>query len=261
MITGHQEQAASLREARVGLSERVARILLGKLEQGEFAPGARLPTESELARQYKVSRAVIREAVSRLKSDGLLESRQGSGVYVRAEAAARPLRIELPAHDYVRAVIQIVELRRAIEAEAAALAAANRTPAQFKALRSALDAIDRAVAGGADGVEQDVLFHRRIAEATGNPYYLSVLDYLGQFLRNATRVTRANEARRDDFARQVRLEHHAILKAIEKGHPAAARRAAASHMINAAKRIGQADPRFWEGAGGVFARGLVRPPL
>lgn len=260
MVTEQINHNAELRDSRVGLAERVARILLGRIEQAEFAPGTRLPTEAELAQHYGVSRAVIREAVSRLKSEGLLESRQGSGVFVRAAAGARPLRIDMPRQDSRRAVIQIVELRRAIEAEAAALAAANRTTTQLTAMRAALTDIEAAVARGADGVEEDVLFHRRIAEAAGNPYYLSVLEFLGQFLRNATRVTRANEARRADFARQVRTEHRAVLKAIEAQDPAAARQAAAVHMINAAKRIEQADPRFWEGAGGVFAR-LVPPPL
>lgn len=259
MVT--EQAAVGLQESRVGLAERIARILVGRIEQAEFAPGTRLPTEAVLAQQYGVSRAVIREAVSRLKSDGLVESRQGSGVYVLAATGARPLRLELPRHDPMRAVIQIVELRRAIEAEAAALAAVNRTKAQLAAMRAALAEIDASVARGADGVDADVQFHRCIIEAAGNPYYLSVLEFLGQFLRNATRVTRANEARRADFARQVRAEHHAVLKAIEAKDAAAARRAAAGHMVNAAKRIEQADPRFWEGAGGLFARGLVPPPL
>jgi GntR family transcriptional repressor for pyruvate dehydrogenase complex len=86
---------------------------------------------------------------------------------------------------------------------------------------------------------------------------ISTLDYLRQFLHGATRVTRANEARRADFASQVRQEHDAIAQAIEAGDSAAARAAATSHMDNAIRRIEQADPAFWEQQGVQLASPLV----
>ena len=110
---------------------------------------------------------------------------------------------------------------------------------------------------GGDGVDEDVQYHRAIAEAARNPFLVGTLEYLGQFLRGATRVTRANEARRADFAQQVRQEHETIVCAIEAGDADAARQAAARHMDNAIERIEQADPAFWEQAGVRLARPLV----
>jgi GntR family transcriptional regulator, transcriptional repressor for pyruvate dehydrogenase complex len=240
------------------LSDKVAAFLRDEIVGGRYAPEARLPTEVQLAQGFSVSRTVVREAVSRLKSEGLLESRQGSGVFVHTHALVRPLRIDSSAGRSAENVLHIVELRRAIEAEAAAIAAERRTSADLARMRRALRDVDRAVARGEDGVEEDVRFHRAIAAATGNEYYLRVLEFLGQFLRGATRVTRANEARRADFARQVREEHAAVLDAIAAGDAAAARRAGARHMLNAARRIRQADPTFWADEGGSLVAAL--PP-
>ena len=104
---------------------------------------------------------------------------------------------------------------------------------------AALARLDAEVAAGGDGVEADVGFHRAIAEATGNPYFLKTLAFLSQYLETATRVTRTNEARREDFSRQVREEHQAIVAAIRAGDPDAARNAAQNHMYNAARRLSQ----------------------
>ncbi len=224
---------------RTGLAERVANILAEQIASGVLPRGARLQSEDEMARQLGVSRTVVREAVSRLKSDGVLESFQGSGVYV-SEEAVRPLRIGPLAS--IDDVLHIVALRRAIEAQAAALAAKHRSAAALRAIEQALDEIEAAVARGGDGVNEDVAFHRRIAEASGNPYFLSVLDFVAQYLRNATRVTRSNEARRAQFMDQVRSEHRAIVAAIAARNAAAAERAAARHMKNAAERICVAEP-------------------
>ena len=100
-------------------------------------------------------------------------------------------------------------------------------------------------------------YHRAIAEAARNPFLIRTLEYLGQFLQGATRVTRANEARRSDFARQVLNEHALIVQAIEDGDANAARLAATAHMDNAIARIGQADPAFWTQTGVKLATDLV----
>jgi GntR family transcriptional repressor for pyruvate dehydrogenase complex len=108
-----------------------------------------------------------------------------------------------------------------------------------------ISALERAVAAGGDGVEEDVAFHCAIATAACNPFLIATLAYLNQFLRDATRVTRANESTRDDFSQQVRDEHAMIVNTIESGDVAAARMAGAMHMGNAAQRIARADPAFW----------------
>ena len=203
-----------------------------------------------------VSRTVVREAISRLKSSGLVESKQGSGVYVQA-ARIEPLDLDKTQAASQEAVIQIVEVRRALEAEVAELAAARRNPEDIRRIHAAVQALADAVQQGRDGVSEDVAFHRAIAQAAGNPFMISTLDYLAQFLKGATRVTRANEARRTDFADAVTHEHTHIVRAIEAGDPVAARAAAAQHMKNALARIEQADLSFWAQDGARLAQPLV----
>lgn len=239
------------------LSEQVAQLLAAQVRDGAMPPGARLPTEAQLVAQLHVSRTVVREAVARLKSLGLVTSRQGSGVYVNEHAGFTPLSFDARHTSSLTAVKQMVELRRALESEVAALAAQRRTQAALRRIRQAVRALDKAVATGGDGVEEDVLFHRSIADAAGNPFLMDTLDYLAQFLRGATRVTRANEARRADFADQVKHEHAAIVQAIEAGDAQLARAVAGRHMDNALLRIESADPGFWRQQGAKLARPLV----
>ncbi len=243
------------------LSVQVAEQLAAAIRKGKLKQGDKLPTEAQLVAQFEVSRTVVREALSRLKSLGMIESQQGSGIYVSTQTTFQPLNFDARHAASREAVIQIVEVRRALEAECAALAAIKRNPADLQAMQDALTRLDQAVARGEDGVEEDVQFHRAIAAAAGNPFMISTLDYLAQFLREGTRVTRANEARREDFAAAVRNEHHAIVQAIESGDSKQAQRAATLHMKNAAKRIQQADGSFWRQEGGELALPLIQKSL
>ena len=238
-------------ELRVGarLSEQLAEALVVSIRDGQLPAGERLPTESALVQRFGVSRTVVREALSRLKTMGLIETRQGSGAFVKNSSDSSADTLVLAPDGSVNAVIQMVEMRRALEAESAGLAAMRRTAADLKNIKEKMAALERAVAAGGDGVAEDVSFHTAIATAANNPFLLSTLAYLQQFLRDATRVTRANESTRSDFAQQVRDEHERIVAAIEAGDAAAARMAGAMHMVNAAERIARADPAFWSQQG------------
>jgi GntR family transcriptional repressor for pyruvate dehydrogenase complex len=239
-----REAAAAPRLVADRLSDRLAAYLAGQIDGGVLVPGDRLPTEPELAAAHGVSRTVVREAVHQLRSQGLLVSRQGSGVYVAPPALHRPLAFDPTVLESMAAVVQIVEVRRAVEGEIAALAAQRATRAQIVALRRALAAIDAAVKAGGDGVAEDLAFHRAIADASGNPQFALLLGFLEQYLREAMRVTRGNEARYEEFMDEVRAEHLAIVDAIAAHDDKAARRAATEHMRQAARRLE---------AGGVIA--------
>ncbi|MEO7390576.1 MAG: FadR/GntR family transcriptional regulator [Ramlibacter sp.] len=241
------------------LSDQVAQQLAAQIHNGRLGAGEKLPPEARLVEQFQVSRTVLREAVSRLKSLGLVDSRQGSGVYVSATPPYAPLNFDARHSESREAVVQMAEVRRALEAEAAGLAAARRKPADVRRLKQAVASLERAVKGGGDGVEEDLQFHRAIADAAHNPFLIGTLDYLAQFMRGAIGVTRANESRRVDFAAQVRGEHAAVVVAIEAGDVARARTAASRHMNNAIRRIESADPAFWNQEGAKLAVPLVRP--
>lgn len=221
------------------MSDQVAQQLLKQIEVGSFRDTGKLPTEAALAQEFGVSRTVIREAISRLKNEGVVEPRQGSGVFISQHAGIRPLRIDYEEAVDAKSLPQLLAVRRAIEAEVAAEAARCRTDADMDAIDTALRRIDEAVAEGRDGVAEDIAFHRAIAVVTGNPYFLKTLEFLTQYLEAGMKVTRGNEATRRDFSWQVRDEHAAIVAAIRAGDPMAARNAACTHMYNAARRLAE----------------------
>lgn len=216
------------------LSDQLAARLSAQIESGELSPGDRLPTEQKLSESYGVSRTVVREAVHQLKSRCLLLSRQGSGVFVAPPPLNHPLNFDASVSGSTTAVVQVREVRRALDGEIAALAAERATRPQVAALRRALKAIEQA---SGDGVDEDLAFHRLLGETTGNPQFIHLLEFLEQYLKEAMRVTRANEAKRVDFTAQVNDEHRAIFQAVAAHDPKAARAAAVRHMLRGDQRL------------------------
>ncbi len=223
------------------LSDQLADDLRRQIEGGLVQPGQRLPTEQALAAQYAVSRTVVREAVSRLRSSGLLVARQGSGMFVAAQDAARPLDFDSSVLANLGAVLDVVEVRRALESEVAALAAVRANAAQRAAIQAALALADASIASGSATIDEDLAFHQAVAEAAGNPQFPRLLRHLEQYLREAMTVTRRNESMKQEFITQVRQEHQAIADAILARDADAARAAAARHMHEAARRLHDSD--------------------
>ena len=158
-------------------------------------------------------------------------------MFVAPAPTHRPLAFDAAVLGSVQAVVHVVEVRRVLEAEIAALAAERATRAQVATMRRALKAIDVAAAEGGDGVAEDLAFHRSIGEATGNPQFGLLLGFLEQSRREAMRITRGNEARRRDFMDAVRIEHAAIVASIAARDPVAARQRAGEHMIQSERRL------------------------
>jgi GntR family transcriptional repressor for pyruvate dehydrogenase complex len=150
-------------------------------------------------------------------------------------------------------VLQVVEVRRGLEADVAALAAQRMTPENARAIAQALAHLETCPPQGAEGVEADLAFHRSIARATDNPHYERLLSFLEQYQREAMRVTRTNEALDSGYMVQVREEHRAIAQAVMRGDAAAAREAAMQHMHNAAHRLEHADPPIRRTLGALLA--------
>lgn len=226
------------------MPERVTIIMRDLILKGTYPPKTRLPSEGDMAQRFGVSRTVMREAVSRLKAEGLVESRQGSGIFVREAGPDRPFRIETSVLDSVQEVLRVAELRCGMEAEMAALAAERADLEQIGEIGERLTAIDADVAAGGDGVTADIEFHRSVARATGNPHFLALLDYLGQFLKGTIKVTRTWESQRDETKQQVLNEHRSIYEAIVRRDVSGARDAARKHMEMSSHRIRNIDPGF-----------------
>jgi GntR family transcriptional repressor for pyruvate dehydrogenase complex len=243
------------------LGSRVAGKLRQKIRDDGLSPGTRLPSEQAMATHFGVSRSVVREAIALLKDEGILNTRKGSGAFICNFEESQIDKQDVQTEQSVQSLLNLIEVRRGLEAETAALAALRRTPGQLAEIEHALRRIEEAVASGVSGVEEDVRFHLSIAAATGNPYWVKFVEMFAQPTRSAVKVTRANEARRADFSSQVMQEHEKIVSAIAAGDPELARAAATEHMVRAAERVRQADRDFWRGAGGELARSLAHDPI
>ncbi len=147
------------------LAQRVVAGLKDKIFAGELPPGHKLPSESELIEEFDVSRTVVREAVTRLRAEGLVETFQGRGSFVLAVPESTSFTVEAANIRTHHDVLDMIDFRVGIECEAAALAATRRDASGSAAIRTALDAfID---AAPEDAVEADFLFHRAVAAASG----------------------------------------------------------------------------------------------
>lgn len=218
------------------LTDQVSSAMTARIAAGAFAPGSRLPTEQALSSEFGVSRTVVREAISRLKSEGLVETRQGSGAFVAQNRLGMPFRIDPVSLDSFEATIEILELRLAVESEAAALAAERASAAQLEAIGRALAAVRAAFERGDDGVEEDLMFHRAIAEATNNSKYVDLTEFLERYVRHQIQITGGRTARASRMA-ETQSEHQRIFDAIGARDGDAARACAREHFRKGIERI------------------------
>lgn len=226
-----------LLKGRSNLTDEVAETLTAEILTGVLGPGEQLPTGQEYCDRFGVSRTVVREAISRLKADGLIDTHQGRGAFVAQAALARPFRLDARSLSSPSDTLRLLELRISVETEAAALAAERRTATDLKRLSRILHRLRAAVRNGEDGVAQDQEFHRAIADATKNSFFSMFLEFLSTHYGAAIREARANSRKRKGWSESVETEHQAIFDAIEAGDTEMARNAIRTHLLNGRIRM------------------------
>jgi GntR family transcriptional regulator, transcriptional repressor for pyruvate dehydrogenase complex len=219
------------------LAQRVVAGLKDKILAGDLSPGHKLPSEAELVDEYRVSRTVIREAVTRLRAEGLVETFQGRGSFVLAMPEPTSFRVESAAIRTHHDVLDMIDCRLGIECEAAALAAARTDPAGRESVRAALAAF--VAAAPEDAVEADFNFHRAVAAASGNRFYLGLLDSLGpmMIMLPRTRLSDAYSLTDTGHVDRVRREHDSVATAVIAGDADLARAAMRLHLGNTRLRL------------------------
>ena len=220
------------------LSRRLFEQLAEQIKSGRLAHGARLPTEQELTRAARVSRTVVREAVAALRAEGLVITRQGVGGSVSAEPQRAPFRIEPERLQTIADILNVMELRLGVEIESAGLAAERASRAQLRAIGAALDTIERAALAGKSAVDEDLAFHRAIAEATGNPEFARFVQFIGRHLIPRRTVSGLPERMGGQraYLALIQEEHRRICQAIESRDPKAARGAMRRHLTRSLGR-------------------------
>jgi GntR family transcriptional regulator, transcriptional repressor for pyruvate dehydrogenase complex len=218
------------------LTDRITSQLRDDIVSGKYAPGRQLPAGKELSESFGVSITVIRESLSRLKSDGLVASHQGKGVFVEDDARARPFRLAT-AEDTKSSLRHIFELRMGVEIQAATLAAERRTASDLKAMGDCLRQMEPNKSPFEQALAADIAFHLTIARATGNPLIVSFMQFLQPHLYESISKARASSARKERTTLMVYADHRAIFDAIAASDPHRARLAVRRVLERSLRRL------------------------
>lgn len=223
------------------LHQQIAERLADDISSGKLRPGARLPTEQKLVAAMGVSRTVIREAVAALRAEGLIVTRQGLGAFVAPVEVRRPFRLAAEGLPSLELVLDVMELRAAVETESAFLAATRGSKSDRHRIGKALSAIDSAIRRHRSAIDEDFAFHVAIAHATGNSQILHLLEYLGRFIipRQSIRVSAHTGEGQRAYLERIQQEHYSIFDAIRSGDAQGARDAMKRHLDNSQRRYRQ----------------------
>lgn len=220
--------------------ERLSHVVIEELQRriwsGALAPGDQLPTEQQLVSQFGVSRTVVREAVSGLRANGLVEARQGRGVFVIGKKTQIDMSILSGDLASLASVLELLELRAPLEIEAAGLAAMRRSASQELAIRVAFDNLTNKIARGEGAVSGDFDLHMAIVVATNNRFYVDVLKFLGQKTIPRSHLIGAPAVYAKDYLDRVHAEHSRIVDAISEQNPDLAREEMRRHLVGSQRR-------------------------
>lgn len=209
--------------------------------RGQYLRGSRLPTEAELANRYELSRSAVRDVVAQLKAEGLVASRQGSGLFVIARPSTA-----LDAPNFVNNfndLIALFDFRMLIETESAVLAAKKRNESDIERIEDKHHALQDVFRNGGQGTQEDFDFHLQIARTSGNKFLLSsILALQTGVIFSAKLGKKTSDLPRFLQSRQVSQEHAAIIDAIRAADDTQARAAMQHHIEASLSRILHGQP-------------------
>ena len=219
---------------RVKLYEEVAARIRDLIASGELGPGRALPSERRLAEQFKVGRAVIREAIRQLEVSGLVESRHGGGNYVRevtVEHLVAPIASVLNGMGHLRE--ELMDARLFFEPQMVRAAAARATPEDLQRLEDVIRRQEERVANGHSGAEEDAEFHDLLARCTHNTVVERIMEVIDGLLEDSQwRLFRSIERS------EISLEgNRRILDAVLRHDQEAAQRAMVEHLEDIARNL------------------------
>lgn len=219
-----------------GLADRIYSDILNSIMEGEFKEGDRLLTEHALAERFATSRPTVREALARLRADGIIVTRRGSGTTVgrRPDPDVRrfaPL-------ETLSDIRRCYEFRVVTEAGAAELAAQKADDSDILAIQQAFDELERVVETQGIGAKDDFAFHLAIARASKNQFFITVLSFIEEQVVFSMNLSRnLSLVKTIERQRLVQAEHLEVLEAIRARDPARAGRAMRAHLENALDRM------------------------
>jgi GntR family transcriptional repressor for pyruvate dehydrogenase complex len=215
------------------LTLRTETALRKRISEGPIKVGDKLPTEKALALEFGVSRTVIREAVAALRAGGLLEAKHGVGVFVSQKGDGASTKDQgIGNLHFSASMLDILELRMAVEVHAAGLAAARRSWAQEAKILAAAEKFAATLVKGEPTELADWGFHRSISEATNNAAFSEFFDRLGLAIlpRRALEGSKRETIITRSYLEKSVGEHQAVCDAIARGDVEGAREAMKAHL-------------------------------
>jgi GntR family transcriptional repressor for pyruvate dehydrogenase complex len=213
------------------LYQEIALQVKAHIESGEFAVGAKLPSERELAQTMKVSRPSVREALIALEVEGLVEVRPGAGVFV-----CEPQR-PFPYHASSEGPLELMRARIAIEGETAAMAARQMRNADIRELERILETMLPDPHSQGSYLPADRAFHLYIAEKTGNSVLVHIVAELFDARHSPLSLQFGKHFENETTRRRAIVEHKAVIKALASRNPNASKQAMQRHLRNAHNRL------------------------
>lgn len=218
------------------LSDQLYGQVFEQITSGRLKVGEQLPSENEISERFGVSRPVVREALMQLRADGLITSHQGLGTFVSHQPAPR-VKTLAKAQD-IAAYLRCQEVRITLEGDAARLAADRHTDEQLAAVLAAHQAFADGVRSGKLLPETDLAFHASIARASGNDFYVSLMESIHEAMTGLMRLTLGlTRTASKQRALTVLDEHTAIVEAIRARDGEQARAAMQCHLGQARRRL------------------------
>ncbi len=242
--SSHEASSKVLRKPR-GLAHGLVDALRERIRTGEYPVGSQLPTEARIIEEFGVSRTVVRDAISRMQTAGMVMTKHGIGSFVQSQSPEVGFKVNAAHLQSLREVISVLELRIGLETEAAALAAQRRNTQNLAFMRDSLDRFQQAVTEHRDAIEADYDFHAELARATQNTHFASLFDSLGTGLIPRAKLAASDDSSPQDpnkaleqeaYLRVIQREHENIYNAIAQSDSEAARAAMRIHLSNGRER-------------------------
>ncbi|NQZ90159.1 MAG: FadR family transcriptional regulator [Colwellia sp.] len=180
--------------SHLNLTQQLVHVLGKKIMQGTYKVGDSLPSEADLCIEFNISRTATREAVKMLTAKGLISSRPRQGIKVVDSKHWNLFDVDvlnwiLFGKPDLYLLRHFLQLRLAIEPEAAFLAAQYAQESDLKAIESALMRMKDATNGKDDTHEADIDFHRSVLTASNNPFFIQLINFINTALKVNIRFT------------------------------------------------------------------------
>lgn len=219
------------------LVQRVHHQLRARIASGEYAANSRLPGEHDLASIYGVSRPIVREALRRLREDGLIFSRQGAGTYVRGTQSGSGQTLSFAPVGTIADVQRCYEFRLEVEPANAFYAAKRHSRAALDAIEIALELMRDTTRAHGHREDADYAFHISIAEASNNYFFLSSMQALKEHINVGMKLHGLSLLGPAGGLVGVLDEHDAIFAAIRDRREEDAREAMRRHIKGSYDRL------------------------